>query len=490
MIYSAFITTLVLFLFFAITLSLGKWFQDKFNLFISNPFMAFIVGFILFFFITIMSYLPPIIFRLSVFWFISIEIIKDIILIIFLWINRKSVRWNLNWGRIGLSILVGIALINITFAVTNKEAFSSTTITNQIFNHAFSENPRDIKSIYNSWYMFNSIMIYVSKVSIKANVYWFQGIIISVLFSSTIFAYCHALKRSPINWIKYLGLPIIILGWLAANTYKGWFSVNAGIPVLLMILVLIGWELTARPQLRTFGLSAATGATLLTFETSTIYIFSFYFIVVLIIYIWWCKPKVFALIIIHLIIIGFSATILLNTFSPLVSTLSLVGFSIFILIMFVFRKQNLKHDIDAYFYRSKKFIVPFLIFVIFISSIIVWSLSPEKYPNFGLNLFRYKIYNHNQWPSFVVYLIYVFYFIITSLGLFIMYRNFKYKRDLSVGNFLNLLGTVSTLLLFMPWGAPVIQLIIGDNFWKFLPWITMVPIIISVPMNIYRAQIQ
>ncbi|MCP4337274.1 MAG: hypothetical protein GY679_05520 [Mycoplasma sp.] len=481
MVYSITITIFLILLFFATILCLGKWFQTQYNIFNENIFVAPIIGFILFCFFTLISYLIPFALNVTPIIFVVFELLKDVLIFLFLIINKHKINFKGNFLKIGFIILAASLLINIPFLLNGNIAYSITPLPHNEFNHIFKIQNINQKIIRETWVVFNSIIIFISEISARANIYWMQGVIVSILSVSVICSYIFLIFKKMNLTLFFSSFVLTGIVLTIVYFYKGNFNINCGSLIILLTTGLIGWEIISRPQVSTFWLSSLTIFCAFAFKTELIWLFCFYNIILGILYIYMKRPRVFMFLFIHIITISIVSLVLIFAeASKNLSLIILLLFSIALLFIFILRKRIDKFNYDALIYKIRHLLLFAIVTSLIVTSITLnLTMGNTRAPwfHFGINS---SIIKPEYFNNKIITVNYILYNLIILFGIIKTSLILKNKRSIKLNSFLYLFGTAMGMLLFTPLTYPTISLIIGKDQFGYIIWISVFPIIIGI----------
>lgn len=121
MIYSAIISSIVIFIIFLEISFIGKYISAKQDMFIGNRFAAFVLGFVTYFAITFAVLFIFIFFKLPTIYMVVFFVIKDVVQIMFLLARREVMSMDIN-RRFWIDICAGIIAVVLTVVVFNSMA--------------------------------------------------------------------------------------------------------------------------------------------------------------------------------------------------------------------------------------------------------------------------------------------------------------------------------------------------------------------------------
>ncbi len=481
MIYTIFISIILLLAFFGMIFSLGRWFQVKYNVFTANPYVVPLIGFVIFFFVTISTYMIPFLFNLQTIFYIIFEVVKDVAIVVFLIVNKEHIKLKGNWTQFITLVLIAVVLVNIPFLIDNRDAYTLGPTTNKWFTHVFDgPNVGAKHDISQTWFMFNSIIIYISNISIKANVYWMQGIIITFISTSAIFSYVSSIQRKGRLLAGVICVILVSIGWYVIFTYKGDYIINAGVAAILLMLPLYGWEILSKPQVSSFALSAMSVTLVIAFKPVLLWLFCFYFVNLLIIYIFKSKPKIGLLFFLHFIFIVFSIIVVFGH----INKIAFIAFAIISIMLFGFEFKKIQAKsftrlmVGLHNYR---WVILSIIFLIFIgSSFIIYFTKGREIAPFGHFKLEESITNKDNFSFTGIIIKYVSYSILGLIGLGKTIFIIRHRKSINLKNYLYVFGTLMFLFFFTPLTAPMLSMAIGKDKLEWVSWLSIMPIIIGI----------
>ncbi|NQZ29522.1 MAG: hypothetical protein HRT98_04015 [Mycoplasmatales bacterium] len=492
MIYSILISILIIPTFICMFFLTGKIIQVKYKAFDTNPYMSIPIGFVLFSTITVITYTPLIILHLPGVVFIVFEALKDLAIFVLIWLHKKYIKWNLNWKSCFL-IFISIIIMTITPAVItlikdqNDYPFHlgrSYNVYLRQYGGSMKFEPWKDANVYNSWYMFNSVIIELFKLNGDYQVWWMQSIIVSTISITTILS----LLKISLKRIRFIaiGLATFILSIiiLRSTNVFGLHSNIIGFIATSMIMLVISWELFRTPRVRYMLLTGATGFTLLTFDWSALWLYSTFMCVFIGIYIYKAKPKPTLLILFTLTFIGFMFATILHRFTNIGSTIGMVVAIVIGGLFLWLRNKNFEEPMDNFIYRFRKWWLPMLFIIFIIVSFSIWisKSEPDWWFNFKIDT---SYLNTLSSSKIVATIMYALYWIVIAFGITYLISSFRRKKQWDIEKFLIFIGVISTLLFFSPLTATFIKsYFIPKALFSSLQWTTIAPLVLGFLLKI------
>ncbi len=470
----------------------GKIFQNKYKTFETNPYIAIPLGFVIFSTITLVTYAPLIILRLPGIVFIIFETVKDFIIFVIIWIHKKHIKLEFNWIKM-LSILLVVILVSFIPALFslikegNDYPFHLSRQNNiylRAYDGASQFEPWTDENVYNSWFMFNSIIIYLFKINGDIEMWWVQTFIISFISVTTILS----LLKITFKKIRFVALTIgaLILSIILIQSVNifGFHSSRIGFIITSIILLISSWELIKKPRVRYILLTGATGFTLLSFDLSALWIFSTYMVVFLGVYIYKEKPKPALLILFTTTFAGFMFAISLHRFTNIGSTIGMVIATLVGMLFLWLRNKNIVVSMDALIIKFKKIWLPLTFAILVLVSLSLWLSNPNSDWWFNFNIDSSYL-NTSRSPKALTTMLYIFYWMSLALGFLVLMFSARWKRRWDIDTFLILIGLIATIFFFSPFTATFMKLyLVPKAIFANLYWSTMAPLIIGLTLKL------
>ena len=488
MIYSILMSFLIIPTFICMFFLTGKIIQTKYKAFDTNPYMSVPIGFILFSTATIITYTPLIILHLPGVVFIVFESLKDLAIFVLIWLHRKYIKLNFDWKKLFL-VFISVIIMTIAPAVItlikdqNDYPFHLDRAYNVFlrkYGGSTKFEPWQDASVYNSWYMFNSVIIELFKLNGDYQVWWMQSVMVSTIAITTILS----LLKISLKKIRFIasGLAMFILSIIVLRSTNvfGFHTHIIGFIITSVIMLIVSWELFRTPRVRYMLLTGATGFTLLTFDWSALWLYSTYMCIFIGMYIYKEKPKPTLLILFTLTFIGFMFATILHRFTNVGSTIGMVVAVVIGGLFLWLRNKNFEEPMDNFIYKFRRWWLPMLFVIFAIVSFSIWISKPE--PDWWFN-FKVETSYLNTLSSSktVATTMYVLYWIAIAFGVIYLIVSFKRKKQWDIEKFLILIGVVSTLLFFSPLTATFIKsYFIPKALFSSLQWTTIAPLVLGI----------
>ncbi len=492
MIYSILMSFLIIPMFICMFFLIGKIIQIKYKAFDTNPYMSIPIGFVLFSTATLVTYTPLIILHLPGVLFIVFEALKDLVIFIIIWMHRKYIKVNFDLKKMFFIFIASLIMAAAPAVITlikeqNDYPFHlqrSYNVYLRQYSGATEVEPWKDNNVYNSWYMFNSVIIELFKLNGDYQVWWMQSSMVAVITTTTILSLIKiAFKKIRIIALILITLIISIIVLRSINIF-GLHSNIIGFIVSSLIMLIVSWELFKMPRVRYILLTGATGFAMLAFDWSALWLYATYMSIFIGIYIYKEKPKPTLLILFTLTFIGFMFATSIHRFTTIGSTIGMVAAVIIGGLFLWLRNKNFEEPMDKFLFRFKKWWLPVLFLIFLISSFSIW-LSNEKtdwWFNFGIETSYLNTLSSSQTVATIMY---VFYWLAIALGLSFLIYSFKWKKKWDISTFLILIGVISTLFFFSPLTAPFIRsYFIPKALFSSLQWTTIAPLLIGIILKI------
>ncbi|TCG11318.1 hypothetical protein C4B25_01900 [Mycoplasma todarodis] len=469
----------------------GKIIQTKYKAFDTNPYMSIPIGFVFFSTATLIVYTPLIILHLPGVLFIVFEALKDLAIFIIIWMHRKYIKVNFDWKKI-LIIFIGSAIMAAVPAIItlvkeqNDYPFHlqrSYNVYLRQYNGAKEVEPWKDGNVYNSWYMFNSVIIELFKLNGDYQVWWMQSSMVAVISTTTILSLIKiAFKKIRVIALLLIIFMISVIVFRSINVF-GLHSNIIGFISTTIIMLIMSWELFKMPRVRYILLTGATGFAMLSFDWSALWLYSTYMCIFIGMYIYKEKPKPTLLILFTLTFIGFMFATSIHRFTTIGSTIGMVTALIIGGLFLWLRNKNFEEPMDKLLFRFRKWWLPVLFTIFMIVSLSIWLSKSEMdlWFNFGIETSYLNTLSSSKSLATAMYVIY---WIVVLIGISFIFYSFKQKKKWDIGAFLILIGVISTLFFFSPFTAPFIRsYFIPKALFSSLQWTTVAPLLIGIVLK-------
>ncbi len=489
MFHSIILIIITLIISFALFILIGKYIQERFGFLKTNNFITIPLGFVVYLSATILVFTPFIFFNINGVGYVVIEILKDFLLFLFLWLNRRYIPIKKDWKWIILVIFIGfiISLIPSFIQLLNgKEAFAFTMRTDpenkkhmsETFMNILKNRPTD--AMYKNYTfqinrIINSIFIYAFQIDAQMEIWWLQGITFGTVIGSIILSiWKTAISKGVWGSIVFTTTVAVLAFGFAQDKFIGTFLQNIGLIIISLLLVSFSWESIKRPRLITFIIFGITGIAGISFNPSAIWIFLVAILPTFTFYIFAKKPKATAFLGIMTLSVLFGGSLTLYSFSFITSLLGVLTALLLSLFATKITGPGNEIKIDKILIKIRVWFAPILIFCFIISSCVLWGMQEKLNPwmNFvpgESNLIT--VYVKIKWLQYILYAVYwIFLFIgILSSGLWI-----HKKPKQNMATYMVLFGTMTTIAFFSPLTATLFKIYAMKKFtYLYIQWVTV-----------------
>ncbi|TCG10887.1 hypothetical protein C4B24_03695 [Mycoplasma marinum] len=418
-------------------------------------------------------------------------------------------KFKINWSKlVGVSLGV-VFLISIPIIIFVSKHNGSSPITfkwtgdihQMHYGGTQDKYPWLSEKIYNSWFMWNSTIWYVTSINGVFAIWILQPILVATILITTICSIFRIVLKK-IRVLGFIGVSFVsLLVVLLTYSQNGDSTPTIGVVATTLILILLSWETLKTPKVRNFIMLGIAGISILIFNWSALWIFTSYMSVLIGIYIYKEKPKPTLLILFTIVFIGFIlsasihsyfiesiklhggiASLQKNGTNDIRSIGSTIGMILSIILGFILlwiRHKNIEIQIDEFLFKYRKWWIPVAFLILFLISIILWVTSKDKdaWFNFGVDS---GFLGSLSYISYLSEIMYGFYWLVFGAGAIAIIFSFKSKKRLDIDTFLILVGFITTLFFFSPFTASLVKIYLAPKaIFIDMQWVSVCPMIIG-----------
>ena len=463
---------------FIITLSIfiGNWIKNKFNILLGNTYITFALGFFTYIAIICISFMPIMVFALSGTTLFITWIIMNIALIAILIWQRKII----NIKTINIKMIIVYICISVVVTISTRFMGSLPKGGDNIFYIPWVKNNEYIShlneglgigGIYQGqgWYYFQTVILRLTHMDQNFMNLWVFGAFSNFALVSAILGFTFVLIKKDKIWVTCLAIPIALaFQWLMAGAAISNIGSSTIFIWVMVTIYVITIEFLRKEKLSLIFLIAIIGYSSWAISSSTLFVFGIFYVSVIFILIYKASNNLMHFIWINGFIIAIML-IFLNVgqnkqFLLIIPIMLLVLIGLSFLAVYYFKSLNklIVTFLNKYMYSifSSTFLIIFIL-----STIFWWMGGKDSWLNFAYNKDGIAEY----WPNDQLLLLdifkYIAYWFFSIFLVFKWIQIIKNKISIIPLDYLQMIAGISMILFFNPlvaslWNGHVIPTLV------------------------------